>query len=223
MDERKRKLILPMLVAIVTLGLLVVGATYAYIKVGTNINFGSNTITSTLPLTGSASITAGASISMSLSNIQVERKSYDEIYYASTNGITTDVTTVNIATIQASIGSLNCTYTMNIKADPATMATQSEGLGSGLFVLTVNHYNDYGENKIETFDFHNNYTGSGQINNASGVNISGKVNGITVSNSKNITAQLKFVNSSTADQSKLANTSAKFTFKVTQFNCTPSS
>ena len=217
MDERSRKLILPMLVAIVTLGLLVIGATFAYIRVGTDTTYGTNTIKTSIPLTGSASITSGTSISMTLTYDQVTNNSSEQTYYATSSGPNTNPNTQQIATIQGLIGTVDCTYTLNVKGSPADMAKNAVGLGQDLFVLTIQHFDGSGSEHTDTFDFHNSYTGSNQINSETGVNLTGKVTGISASNTKNIYAQLKYKNSPSVDQSKLANTSATFTFTVLFF------
>ena len=50
--------------------------------------------------------------------------------------------------------------------------------------------------------------------------ISGTMTGLTSSASQNITAQLKFVNKASVDQSSLAGKTITLTFTVSNFSCT---
>ncbi len=221
MKVDNKKLIMPMVVAVTTLLLMVIGATYAYISVNATGNLSTFNITGSVPSVGSVAITAGSPLSMSLSLSQLQIGNA-KTYYASEHGVVTDPTTSNVATITATgNGTFDCTYTINIKGDPHTMADNSVNKGTNLFVLIVYHYNSTnGHDIINTYDFNTLRTANGEINSSTGVNISGKVTGVKEGTPKYIKAQLKFVNSSSADQSSIAGTSAKFTFDVTAFSCT---
>lgn len=219
--DSKKKIIAPTLIAILTLSVLVIGATYAYVAGGQNNSFGTYTISSSIPSVGSVSITAGSTLSMGLTLTQVQKPSANVTYYATNSGPSTTATgNQTIATVSAAnAGTFSCDYTLNIKGNPITMASNSVGKGTGLFVLTVNYFNNTGASATATYDFNTAQTTAGQINSSSGVNLTGKITGITSSAPKTITGTLKFVNSSTIDQSTLAGTSATFTFTVTAFSC----
>jgi len=201
---KSNKVLISMIVAIVTLVMLTVGATYAYFAVSSTYNF-SATATATTPSVGSVALSSGTSISMALTRAQMMKQTSNTTYYASSNGATTTETTVNIA--QAKVtgeGTYSCDYTLNVAYSSSTTAkSMKAALGAaGWAVLTVNGtaYDVYSTTFPKT--------------------ISGTLTGITASAAKNITAQLKIINLTGTDQTAMADKDMTFTFTATAFTCT---
>ena len=193
----KKKILLPTVIAVVTLIALVVGATYAYFSVATTNNFGTRTVTASAADVGSVALVAGSNLSMSLTAADMMNKGSE----------TTTLTTANIATASVTgAGTFTCNYTLTVDDNTSSMYDAFQNMSTksaGQIVLSVNG---------TAYDF-----------NTSSLfpkTISGTMAGLTASVSKNITAQLKVVNKTSIDQSDLAGTSITLTFKVTAFSCT---
>lgn len=219
-STNKSKIIVPTLIAVLTLVVLVAGATYAYVNVTSTLNFQTLTVESSIPSTGIVSITKGSNLTMALSRTQMMQGTADQTYYASTNGVTQNETTANIAVIHVEgDGTFECTYSLNVKGSPYTMATNSIGLGEGLFTLKVSYYDASGIVQNDLIDFNVDQTGANKINSATGVTYNGKITGLTSARDQYITAQLKLINSATKPQTDLQNTTATFSFTVPSFSC----
>jgi len=113
--ENSKKIIVPTIVAIVTLVMLTVGATYAYFTVSATNSFGTKTITATTPEIGSVALSTGSNLSMTLTAAQMMKQSSDVTYYASASGATTTATTANIGTATVTgAGTFTCNYTLSV-------------------------------------------------------------------------------------------------------------
>jgi len=205
--ENSKKIIVPTIVAIVTLVMLTVGATYAYFTVSATNSFGTKTITATTPEIGSVALSTGSNLSMTLTAAQMMKQSSDVTYYASASGATTTATTANIGTATVTgAGTFTCNYTLSVTDNDNSLydAFQSmTGKSAGQIVLTVNG-TAYDFNTASLFP----------------KTITGTMSGLTSSASQNITAQLKFVNKASVDQSSLAGKTITLTFTVSNFSCT---
>jgi len=205
--ENSKKIIVPTIVAIVTLVMLTVGATYAYFTVSATNSFGTKTITATTPEIGSVALSTGSNLSMTLTAAQMMKQSSDVTYYASASGATTTATTANIGTATVTgAGTFTCNYTLSVTDNDNSLydAFQSmTGKSAGQIVLTVNG-TAYDFNTASLFP----------------KTITGTMSGLTSSASQNITAQLKFVNKASVDQSSLAGKTITLTFTVSDFSCT---
>ena len=205
--ENNKKVIVPTIVAIITLVMLTVGATYAYFTVSATNSFGTKTITATTPSVGSVALSTGSNLTMTLTAAQMMKQSSDVTYYASPSGATTTATTSNIGTAKVTgSGTFTCTYSLSVTDNDNSLydAFQSmTGKSTGQIVLTVNG-TSYDFNTASLFP----------------KTISGTMTGLTSSASQNITAQLKFVNKTSVDQSSLAGKSITLTFTVSNFSCT---
>lgn len=205
--ENNKKVIVPTIVAIITLVMLTVGATYAYFTVSATNSFGTKTITATTPSVGSVALSTGSNLTMTLTAAQMMKQSSDVTYYASPSGATTTATTANIGTAKVTgSGTFTCTYSLSVTDNDNSLydAFQSmTGKSTGQIVLTVNG-TSYDFNTASLFP----------------KTISGTMTGLTSSASQNITAQLKFVNKTSVDQSSLAGKSITLTFTVSNFSCT---
>ena len=133
-----KKIIAPTLVAIITLVMLTVGATYAYFTVSATNNFGTKTITATTPTLGSVALSSGSNLYLNLSRVNMMTANQGT-YYAVTNSAgtaTTTATTTNIATATVTgAGTFSCDYTINV----AYSGTMKEALtAAGTAILNVN-------------------------------------------------------------------------------------
>ena len=196
-----KKIIAPTLVAIITLVMLTVGATYAYFTVSATNNFGTKTITATTPTLGSVALSSGSNLYLNLSRVNMMTANQGT-YYAVTNSAgtaTTTATTTNIATATVTgAGTFSCDYTINV----AYSGTMKEALtAAGTAILNVNG-TDY--------DVYST---------AFPKEISGTMSGLTSSASKSLTASLRFVNTN-ANQNTLADKTLTLTFTATAFKCT---
>ena len=209
-----KKTLVPTIMAVATLVVLVVGATYAYFSVtGTN-NFGTKTITASAPTVGSVALSSGTALTMNLTAQQMMKGSSDITYYATASGTSTTASSPVMATAAVTgDGTFSCDYTFNIAASSTgtNMYTAFQGMSTkstGQIVLTVTPFGG----TATTVDF----------NTASAFpkTISGTVTGLTKSASKTVTAQLKFVNKKDINQDALQGTDIILTFTATAFTCT---
>ena len=218
-----KKMILPTVIAVVTLVVLVAGATYAYFAVNVTNNFGTRTITANAAQVGTVVLTQGSDLSLTVSAVDMMNPASEETqpsYYA-TVGTTTPnyVTTQAAAPVMAtasttSSNTFNCTYTLNA-AFSGTMITALKAMTSpepttGQLILTLNG-TDYD-----------------LFSTTSPINLTSQtLNGITNGTSRTITAQLRLVNlygsngnNVAASQNDLAGTTATVTITVPSFTCT---
>ncbi len=201
-----KKILVPTIIALITLVSLTVGATYAYFRVTTSKITQTSKISAELDDLGNVALTGKDDISISLTSSDMANKGSDITYYASANGKTTTSTTAIIATATAEgEGTFSCDYSIKIDDNTTSMYDAFQKMSTkstGQIVLNVNG---------TSYDFNT----SGLFPNT----ITGTLTGITSANSKNITAQLKIVNKYNVDQSALAGTSLNLTFTVQKFEC----
>lgn len=201
-----KKMIVPTIIAVITLISLTVGATWAYFSVETSAVTQTAKINAELSELGNVALSGGSDISISLTSSDMANKGSDTTYYASDSGKTTTATTATIGTATAEgTGTFSCDYSIKIDDNAnsmydafQTMSTKS----TGQIILTVNT-TAYDFNTTSLFP----------------KTITGTLSGITSSTSKNITAQLKIVNKYNINQSSLAGTSLNLTFTVQKFEC----
>lgn len=204
-----KKIIVPTLVATVTLLLLVLGATYAYIQVQATSNFGTPSITGAVSEIGNVTINRTSELTLNLVYTQVAKPNQDITYYATASGASTDAQSPAIATASVSgPGIFTCNYTLSVTAE-GSIFSNSVSLGEGLLKLTVNGGVDGTTPTVH--DFNNSWSTK---------TITGSLTGLTSSSPKNITAQLYFVNSANTNQYALSGTSGTVTFTITSFDCT---
>ena len=196
-----KKILAPMIAAIVTLVMITVGATYAYFTVTATSNFGTKTITATTPDLGSVALSGGSSLYLNLSRVNM-MSANKGTYYAvtSSNGVATTTaseTTIATATVTGA-GTFSCDYTLNIAYDGTLKAALKK---DGVAILKVNN-TDY---DIYSTTFPKTVTGS--------------LTGLVAGTNKTITASLRFVNAN-EEQNELINKSMTLTFTTTAFTCT---
>lgn len=205
-----KKVLAPTIVAIVTLVMLTVGATYAYFTVTTSTtDFTTRTAEATTPKIGNVALASGSNLTMTLTAADMMKGSNDITYYASSSGKKTSATTATIGTATVTgEGKFNCNYTLTIDDNATSLydAFQAwSGKTAGQIILNVNG-TDYDFNTATLFP----------------KEISGTFTGLTSTNSGTITASLKLVNKKDVDQSELANKTITLSFgiKPNTFTCT---
>lgn len=202
-----KKILAPTILAIVTLVLITVGATYAYFVVNTNTEkFTTRTAEASTPDMGSVALASGTNLSMSITAADMMQGSSDITYYASSTGKTTTATTETIGTATVTgAGTFDCTYTLTVTDNDNSLydAFQSfSGKSAGQIVLTVNG-TDYDFNTAGLFP----------------KTISGSFTGLKEGTNGTITASLKLVNKLEVKQNDLANKSITLSFAVSNFSC----
>ena len=213
-SQRNKKIIVPLIMAVFTMLILAVGATYAYISVTANNNFGTQTIKGTIPPIGSVALSKGQSLSMEVTR-QGMMKENPKTYYATSTGISdSDSSMQTISTAQVTgEGTFTCDYTLNAKAT-GELFTKAIGKGTGLLTLEISD---------KTYDFNETQT---DLTSENGLDINGQFTGLTASNTQtasdknSIQARFKLQNSETADQTDLNGKSGTITFSVKTFTCT---
>ncbi len=195
-----KKILAPTIVAIVTLVVLTVGATYAYFMVGTTNNFSTRTAQATTPSVGTVTLAAGSNLYLNLSRVNM-MSANQGTYYAVTSSEGTASSTAQTATIAtASVtgeGTFTCNYTLNAVYD-GDLKEALTVAGTAVLVVNGTDYDVYSTTFPKT--------------------ISGTMTGLTSSASKTITAQLKFVNTNT-NQDALKGKTMTVSFAIASFNC----
>lgn len=207
MSPENKKIIIPTLIMVITLVMLVMGATYAYFSADYTIDSNTTKIESTIESVGIVSLSAGTDLSLNISAVQMMQQTGDVEYYATESGTpSTSSNTVAIATADVEgNGTMSCDYqlkaalsgTNNMYTAFTNMSTKSQGQ----LVLTVDgvEYDFYETTFPKT--------------------ITGTLSGLKDGSPQNIMASFKVVNKSSIDQSDLAGTDLTITFTVESLSC----
>ncbi len=206
-----KKILAPTIVAIVTLVVLTVGATYAYFVVGTTNTFGTRTVEAATPEVASVALTSGNDMILNLTPADMMNKGIDTAYYASASGTTTANTSLPIATatkIGTSTGSntLSCSYTLKITDNDNSLydAFQAwSGKTTEQIVLVVDK---------KTYDFN--------TESLFPLTISGDFTILPSTTKYDIKASLKIVNKVNINQNELAGQNITLSFNIESFSCT---
>ena len=203
---KNSKILKSVIISVVSLIFVTFGSTYAYFTLGSINNFGTKSLTANVANLGNVAITFGADLTMDLLLEDMLDVGNDVTYYASSKGKTTVETTENVGIITvAGNGTFDCNYKMVIDDNESNLYDAFQAMPdktAGQIVLTVNGV---------AYDF----TASKLFPKT----ISGTINDVSATNSKNITAQLKLINKTKVNQNALSNKSITLSFKITQFNC----
>lgn len=207
MSKNNKKIAIPLIIIIITLVVLVMGATYAYFSNGTLLDGNAIKVDTTAESVGVATLSSGKNLILELRPKDMMQSSETINYYATLDGIpSTEENSEIIAT--ASVkgnGVMNCQYKLyaSITANN-NMYTAFKNMNSksrDQLVLTVDgiQYDFYDV----TFP----------------MTISGTIEGIKEGTSKDIYASFMLANRSDIDQEDLKATDLKITFSVNQFKC----
>ena len=212
--NEKKKVLVPTIVAVVTLIALVAGATYAYFAVGTTNNFGTTNINATAENVGTVALNAGSDLSLSVTAVDMMAKFNEETpvdvnYYATvgetTPNHTNDSTPITIGSAAVTgPGTFNCNYTLEVtpsytgETARSSMLQQLNGMVSpepttGQLILYVNG------TSYDLYTLVHNNNLSDVVGSIVTYEIPGTFTGISESTNSNstknlITAQLKLVN-----------------------------
>ena len=198
---------------LVTLLLLVLGASYAYFAVTTVNNFGTSTINAQAGNIGTVTLNGNsAQLNMSLTALDMVQGNSDITYYASSSGKTTTPTEEVIGTASVSptsdTNTYHCTYTLSVTHsgtnDMYTVFSGATNKSAGQIILTINGVD---------YDFNDGWPTSNQV--------SGSFY-IKGTQTKNITAGLRIINDSEINQNYLANTDISISISLVNnsFSCT---
>ena len=208
-----KKIVIPAIVAVVTMIALTVGATYAYFQVNVSSSVTNSTVNATTAPISSVALSGGnKTISMNITAANMVKGGADKTFYAPATGSTPVETASNIVVgtaTQTGAGNNSCTYTITITPSVYTLYTAfstMEGKAANQIVLTVGD---------QTFDFNDNDFGQPIT----------KTGNITTNGEKayDITANFKFVNSNTINQNDLAGKTETFTIGLSGLSCTATS
>lgn len=179
---------------------LVIGATYAYFTVDASNEFKTTKIDATTPSIGNVTLRTGNNLYLNLTRNNMMSSNTGSYY-----GVTQENGEASTSAVNATIGTLNVT---------------GEGKFSCNYELQVTNTGDLKEALTEagvvTFAINNNYYDVYETNFP--LTITGTINGITQQRSKNITAQLRFVNAS-KEQNELINKNMTLEFSAVSLNC----
>jgi len=200
-----KKILVPTIIGITFLIMLIIGTAYAYFSVNTRYDF-SASASATTPAIGSV-VLQGTNQTLSMDLTRSDMMSNNAgTYYASFNGKTKTPTeeVIGVASVDGE-GTYTCDYTIKIDDNSNSIYDKFQsmtGKSEGQIVLTVNGVD---------YDF--------SISNLFPKTISGTLSGISESTPQNITAGLKFVNSSSIDQSALTDSNITLSFTTESFSC----
>ncbi len=207
--DNKKKAIISLIVVILTLLVLVIGASYAYFSVTSTNSFGSKTISASAPNVGSVQLIGdNSTLSLNLSAGDMMKKSTNILYWGTTNGTpSTNGTVIPIAhTNVTGEGYFNCSYTLNVTATGTnnlyTAFQGWSGKSTNQILLNINRID---------YDFN--------VSNLFPITINGSMYGVSSSRSKKLTAGIRMQNYMSIDQSALKNKDITITINATNFSC----
>ena len=199
---KNSKTLVPIAIGVVTMLILIIGATYAYFVVNSNDEISSTDVSVNVEGISSASLESGTNLNIKLSAVDMAKQDEDIIYYASEDGTPqTTENTVTIATAKvADEGTYKCDYALNV-AYSGDMKEAIPGAGSAILNINGIDYDIY----LTSFP----------------MTISGTMYGLNKNSSKTIEGSLRIINLNGTNQSDMAGTKMTFTFTATEFDCNP--
>ena len=246
MEEEKKKVLVPIVVGVLTLLVLVIGATYAYFAVGINNNFGTTTISASADNVGTVTLTnINSTLSMSLTAADMMRSGTVRVCqkcmtYSGKDCTVYESCLEGTQDCECSGGYNNITY----YATPSGKST-AENMAWEIGRATVspntdtNYYSCDYTLSVSNTGTTNMYTTFGNMTNKSLGQVVFQINDTTydwytngmpnsytgnmivsVDNPGHITAGLKLVNQANIDQTDLAGTDIAITIQATNFSCT---
>ena len=208
MSPENKKLVISTLIMVMTLVVLVMGATYAYFSADHTISSNTTKIESNIESVGIVSLSAGTDLKLNISAVQMMQQTGDVNYYATVSGTPQVGTENSVAIATADVegnGTMSCSYTIKATLTGTNnMYTAFTGMttkSAGQLVLTVDG---------TEYDF---------FNTSFPKTITGTFSGLKEGSPQNIMSSFKVVNKSSIDQSNLAGTDLTITFTVESLNC----
>jgi len=204
--ENNKKILVPTIIAVVTLVLLVFGATYAYFTVGSTNNFGTKDLNANIQDMADAVVLEQIEneLSLNVTRAMMSEDNAGTTYYASGSS-----TPANIAKISvAGEGKYACDYTISVtksasspENDLHTALRNAGNSNLGVAYLNINSTQD----DLWWFS-------------SSSKTYSGTISRITKDTPQYITANLALLNKN-VNQNDLKGKDITLTFEVTKFDC----
>lgn len=220
--NNKKQLVLT-LIAVVTLLVLVGGATYAYFSTLVTNNFGTQSIGVEAGSTGSVTLNGSStSFSMQLTPYDMDASNYGDYYVGPSGKVKDTPTEVTLGTAESAVGDSNiyhCTYTLQVSQSYSGTKNLYE-VFSGNDSVTVNGTPTYytaSSNELVLYINGVAYDLSNTYNHNLHSNANFEVQGafdILEGQTSVITAGLKFSNIQTKDQSLLADSGVNISINV---------
>jgi len=201
--ENNKKILIPTIIAVVTLILLVFGATYAYFTVGSTNNFGTKNLSATIEGMAEDIILQQVEneLSLDVTRVQMSEDNAGTTYYASGSS-----TPANIAKISTSgDGTFTCTYKINVtKSATNDLYTAFQGMSTKSTNQIYLNINDskYDFNTASLFP----------------ITYNGTISGVSKDTPQYITANLALLNKN-VNQNALKGKDITLTFSISDFNC----
>lgn len=207
-----KKILAPTIIAIATLLVLVVGATYAYFSVTATNDFGTKTIEASAATVGSvALVQANNELAMNLTAADMMDKGTDTAYCIPDSSIAPCEVYQNLVrTTVTGDGTFSCDYTLIIDDNPNSMYDVFQNMTGKSANQIVLAFNSLSVPKKYDFNTANLFP----------LTINGTMKEVTSSYTGHIDAMLKIVNKTSVDQTALAGTNLTLTINVTDFKCT---
>lgn len=208
-----KKILVPTIIAIATLVVMTVGATYAFFTVGQTDAFGTSTATATTGEIGGVALSKvdDADLTLNVTATQMLKQDTDQTYYATGSASPKTIGTIAVT----GAGTYTCEYSITVTQETSTGNTNNlyekfqamdvENKSAGQVYFTINE-------KTFDFDTANLFDGTNNVYTA-------KLEGLTEGNNVSITSNLVIVNSSAKDQTVLNNSGITLTYDVTEFKC----
>ena len=195
---KKKKLLVPILVGVVTLGVLVVGATFAYFTVATTSSFGTRKATVTAESVGTVAVAAGNDLSLTVSRVQMGEANKGNVYYATGDNISSG--TLGTVTVTGE-GMYSCDYTMSITLSGTMLSSIKDDRNTILYVNDI------------PYDIYT-YKDAGTIT------LNGTINGLVQATPQRIKGNIAIFNTEKDQSSELAGKTISASIKVTGITCT---
>jgi len=201
--ENNKKILVPTIIAVVTLILLVFGATYAYFTVGSTNNFGTKELNATVEGMAEDIILQQVEneLSLDVTRAMMSEDNAGTAYYAS--GSSTPASIAKISTTGE--GTFTCTYKVSVtKSATNDLYTAFQGMSTksaNQLYLSIND-SKYDFNTTSLFP----------------ITYNGTIRGVSKDTPQYITANLALLNKN-VNQNVLKGKDVTLTFSISNFNC----
>ena len=203
--ENNKKIIVPTIVAVVTLILLVFGATYAYFTVGTTNNFGTKELNANIQDMAASVVLeqVESTLSLDVTRAMMSEDNAGTTYYASGSSTPANIAKMSVA----GEGRYACDYTLSVTKSASSSENDlyeaiqgmSQMYGNASLILNGTHY-----------DFYTSYLFP--------LTYSGTMYNITKDTPQYITANISIRNAN-SNQNALKGKDITLTIAVTEFDC----
>ena len=203
--ENNKKILVPTIIAVVTLILLVFGATYAYFTVGTTNNFGTKELNANIQDMAASVVLeqVESTLSLDVTRAMMSEDNAGTTYYASGSSTPANIAKMSVA----GEGRYACDYTLSVTKSASSSENDlyeaiqgmSQMYGNASLILNGTHY-----------DFYTSYLFP--------LTYSGTMYNITKDTPQYITANISIRNAN-SNQNALKGKDITLTIAVTEFDC----